>query len=228
MRLFYSYAHEDEELRKKLEKHLSPLRNQGAIDDWWDGDITAGAEWDAEIKERLNTADIILLLVSADFLSSDYIWRVEIEKAMQRHQAGEARVIPVILRPCDWQNSPFGKLQALPQNAKPITRWEDRDEAFLNVVEGIKKAISQATSVSSPQLDIKNSPLFSPDFLKQCEQELAHYIGPMASLILQDTLAENSQLSPPELIKALANEIPQPEQAQAFTQNLLLVISSNI
>jgi hypothetical protein len=254
MKIFYSYAHEDEELRKNLEKHLRPLRNQGVIDNWFDGDISAGTEWDAQIKEQLNTADIILLLISVDFLNSEYIWRVEVEKAMQRHQAKEARVIPIILRPCDWQDSPFSKLQALPKNAKPITKWDDSDEAFLEVVRGIKKAIlelqqqtSEAANILPPQpkaptfspemktdsesvvvtfsaSNIENSPLIAPEFLKYCQQELTRYIGPMASLILQDTLAENPQLSSEQLIKALANEIPNSEQARAFTRNLLSAI----
>ncbi|MEM7794112.1 MAG: TIR domain-containing protein [Cyanobacteria bacterium P01_C01_bin.118] len=81
----------------------------------------------------LKRADIILLLISADFIASDYCYEIELQQAMERHQAGEARVIPIILRPADWQNTPFSELQAFPTNAKPITSWSDRDEAWLNV-----------------------------------------------------------------------------------------------
>ncbi len=147
--LFYSYAHEDERLRNELEKHLSLMKRQRLISQWHDRNIGAGTEWANEINTRLNTARIILLLISPDFIASDYCYSIEMTRALERHQAGEARVIPIILRPTDLKNSPFSKLQALPKDAKPITRWKDRDEAFLNVAEGIRKAISDLTATSS-------------------------------------------------------------------------------
>lgn len=141
--VFFSYAHADEPLRDELAKHLSNLKRQGIITDWYDRDITAGTEWDDEIKTRLETADIILLLISADFMASDYIHNVEVERAVNRHKLGEARVIPVILRPVDWKEAPFSKFQALPKNAKPVTTWSNQDEAFLNVVQGIRTVAEQ-------------------------------------------------------------------------------------
>jgi hypothetical protein len=140
--LFISYAHEDEALRDELAKHLSLLVNQGIIKAWCDRDISAGAEWDVAIKQRLNAAQIILLLVSADFLASPYIWSVELQRAMERHEAGEARVIPVILRPADWESAPFGKLQALPKDGKAVTTWANRDEAFADIVRGIRQLVN--------------------------------------------------------------------------------------
>lgn len=139
--IFYSYSHKDEELREQLEKHLSILKRQDVITDWHDRKIDAGGEWGREIHEHLNTAHIILLLVSSDFLDSDYCYDIEMNRAMERHEAKEACVIPIILRSVDWEDAPFGKLQALPRDAKPVTKWEDQDDAFTNIARGIKKAI---------------------------------------------------------------------------------------
>ena len=108
--VFYSYSHEDEELRQQLENHLSILRRQGVITDWHYRQIGAGREWEGEIDAHLNTAHVILLLISSDFIASDYCYDVEMQRAMERHEAGEARVIPVILRPVDWEAAPFSHL----------------------------------------------------------------------------------------------------------------------
>src|SRR5205085_898249 len=113
--VFFSYAHADEALRDELEKHLALLKQQGLIAEWHDRSIGAGQEWAGAIDAHMDAADVILLLVSADFLHSDYCYGVEVERALQRHQLGEARVIPIILRPVDWHSAPFGRLQALPK-----------------------------------------------------------------------------------------------------------------
>src|SRR3954462_10521423 len=126
--LFYSYSHKDEALRKKLETHLTLLQNEGVISGWHDRRIAAGTEWDGAISENLDKAGIILLLVSADFLASRYCRDAEIKRAMERHEAGTARAIPVILRPCDWHTAPFGKLQALPKDGRAVTEWSNRDK----------------------------------------------------------------------------------------------------
>jgi TIR domain len=136
--VFYSYAHTDEALRTELDKHLSSLRREGVIAGWHDRRITAGTEWARAIDAHLQRAQIILLLVSADFLASDYCYDVELQRAMARHEAGAARVIPIILRAVDWQRAPFGKLQALPKDGRPIKSWSDPDEAFLDVARGIR------------------------------------------------------------------------------------------
>ncbi|MEX2247121.1 MAG: FxSxx-COOH system tetratricopeptide repeat protein, partial [Dehalococcoidia bacterium] len=143
--LFYSYSHRGEDLRDELERHLKILQREGAISNWHDRRITAGREWGGEISEHLESSGIILLLVSADFIASDYCWDVEVKRAIERHEAGTARVIPVILRDCDWHSAPFGKLQALPKDGKPITSWPNRDEAFADVARGIRKAIEELT-----------------------------------------------------------------------------------
>ena len=139
--VFFSYAHEDEKLRDKLANHLKLLQRQGLINAWYDRDISAGEEWKKEIEQQLNSAQIILLLISDDFLASDFCWSVELERAMRRHEAGEARVIPVILREVDWHGAPFGKLQALPKNAEPVMNWANIDQAFTDVARGIRKVV---------------------------------------------------------------------------------------
>lgn len=139
--IFFCYAREDEELRKRLEKQLRALKRQGIIDLWHDRAISAGTEWEREIDKHLNTAKIILLLVSPDFMDSDYCYSKEMLRAMDRHKRGDARVIPVILRPVYWQGAPFGELQALPTDAKAIISrdWQQLDDAFFDVAEGIRK-----------------------------------------------------------------------------------------
>ncbi|MCC5646944.1 toll/interleukin-1 receptor domain-containing protein [Nostoc sp. CHAB 5824] len=120
LKLFFSYSHKDETLRDELAKHLTILERQSVISSWHDRKILPGEEWDHQINDNLNTADIILLLISSDFLFSKYCWDVEVKKAIERHHAGEACVIPVILRSVDWSGATFAKLQALPKNAEPV------------------------------------------------------------------------------------------------------------
>jgi hypothetical protein len=143
VRTFLSYSHQDEALLRQLMKHLKPLEYQGIVQAWHDRRIAAGTMFDNEIDRELDQADLILLLISPDFVSSEYCWGKELARAMARHEGGEARVIPVILRPVDWRGSPFGKLLALPTDGRPITTWPDQDEAFLDVVRGIRASIEK-------------------------------------------------------------------------------------
>jgi hypothetical protein len=139
--ILFSYAREDEALRDELEKHLSTLKRSNRIVCWHDRHIRAGDTWSLEISSHLDTADIILLLVSANFLDSNYINAVEVKRALERHKKGEARVIPVILRRVDWTDETFAKLQALPRDADPVTEWPSRDAAFYDIAKEIKKVI---------------------------------------------------------------------------------------
>lgn len=141
--LFYSYSHKDEQLRGELEAHLSILKRQGVITDWNDRKISAGTEWKGEIDRHLNTARIILLLISSDFLASDYCYDIEMERAIARQESGEARVIPVILRPCDWSGGPFAKLAALPRHGKAVTSWPNQDQALEDIAVGIRTAVEE-------------------------------------------------------------------------------------
>ena len=139
--ILFSYAHKDEKLRNELEKGLSVLKRQNRIVCWHDRQISGGDPWEQAISSHLDTADIILLLVSRAFIASDYSNRVEVRYALERHEKGEVRVIPVILRQCDWHNEPFAKLQALPRDARPVTDWSNLDNALYDVVSGIKKVV---------------------------------------------------------------------------------------
>jgi hypothetical protein len=143
--IFFSYAHEDEALRDELEKHLSMLKREGLVRHWHDRRIAAGEKWGDEIDRHLEAAHLILLLISPDFLASEYCYEVEMKRALERHEAGEARVVPVILRPSDWASTPFGRLQALPSGGVPITKWSNRDDAFLSIAQGLRDAIGGAS-----------------------------------------------------------------------------------
>ncbi|MCY6489471.1 TIR domain-containing protein [Leptolyngbya sp. GGD] len=147
LKLFISYSHKDENLREKLNTHLKLLERQGVIGTWHDRMIPLGTEWAEEIDKNLNTADLILLLVSADFLASDYCYEKEMRRAIELHDQKIARVIPVILRSCDWESAPFGKLQGLPTvtggGIKPVTKWDDEDEVFTEIAKGIRKVATE-------------------------------------------------------------------------------------
>jgi hypothetical protein len=143
--VFFSYSHKDERMREKLETHLSALRRENVIAGWHDRKIMPGTEWKDQIDEHIETAHIILLLVSADFLNSDYCYDVELKRAISRHDGGEARVIPIILRPCDWLNTPFGKLQALPRDGKPVSDGATQDHAFNEIARGIRRVVEEMT-----------------------------------------------------------------------------------
>lgn len=152
--IFYVYSHKDEALREELEKHLCILKRQGLTIEWSDRRIGAGMEWSGEIQTHLNTSHIILLLVSPDFMVSDYCYDVEVKRAMERHQTGEACVIPIILRQVYWEGAPFGGLQALPKDAKPVlsSHWHDLDEAFFDVAQGIRRVVEELREKSSVNL----------------------------------------------------------------------------
>jgi ABC-type branched-subunit amino acid transport system substrate-binding protein len=146
--MFISYAHEDEPLRKQFEKHLSLLQRQGLVSAWHDRQITGGTNWAEVLDRHLNSASIILLLISADFLASDYCYGIEMRRALDRDKAGQAQVIPIFLRPVDWKDAPFAHLQALPTNTRAITTWNDRDEAWVDVVGGIRQVIMKPLLLS--------------------------------------------------------------------------------
>ena len=150
--VFFCYAHADEALRNELEKHLAGLLRQGVITTWHDRRITPGESLHGQIDDQLLSADIVLLLVSADFLGSDYCYDIEMTRAMERHERGEARVIPVILRPCDWHHAPFGGLMAVPPDGKPVVKHATLDDGFLEVAKAIRRVVgSIGAPVAAPR-----------------------------------------------------------------------------
>ena len=141
--LFYSYAHEDEPLRDELQGHLGILQRRGVIDAWHDRDIPPASDWAQEIDRHLQSADIVLLLVSADFIASDYIWGRELKFALERQASGDAQVIPILIRAVDIEDAPFSHLQGLPTDLRPVTSWPNRDEAWTDVAKGVRRAVKQ-------------------------------------------------------------------------------------
>ena len=148
--LFFSYSHKDEELRNELEAHLALLKRQGIISAWHDRRITAGGEIDQAISSELESAKIILLLVSAHFLASDYCYEKEMKRGLEKHNDGTAVVIPVILHPCDWHSAPFGNLRATPTDGKPVSMFANQQEAFSIVAKDIREATKVFLEPNAP------------------------------------------------------------------------------
>ncbi|MCP4990310.1 MAG: toll/interleukin-1 receptor domain-containing protein [Colwellia sp.] len=183
IKLFYSYSHKDETYREKLETHLSILRRSGYISEWHDRRISAGNDWEEDIDYNLEDSDLILLLVSSNFLASDYCYDTETIRALEKHESGEAVVIPIILSPCLWLESKLKKLQSLPRDNKAVSIFPNEDVAWLEVAEGILER------VKGLQLNPKEKPLVKAtskqsvdlcgliiDFLKEFD---AWYFSPL-------------------------------------------------
>lgn len=162
LELVFSYSHKDQSLRDELAAHLSPLEREGLISSWHDRRIAPGTDVDDEIGSRFERAKIIVLLVSSDFIASEYCYGREVSMALKRHETGDARVIPIILRPVDWTRTPFCRLLALPTDAKPVTSWTDRDAAFLDVAQGIRRAVQEVGSgtASTSPVELKIAEIF--------------------------------------------------------------------
>lgn len=144
--VFYSYSHKDERYRKQLETHLAILRRRGLIEDWSDRKIAPGADWKEEINLNLEKAKIVLLLVSANFLASDYCYETEMIFALERH-GKTCIVIPIIIKPCSWRESHFAHLQAVPRDGIPVINWRIKEEAWMDVENGIRRAIESHATV---------------------------------------------------------------------------------
>lgn len=142
IKVFISYAREDSNYVYELSRHLTGLIRNGLIEAWTDLGTLPGSEPDTEIRAQLEAADIIIFLISPDFIYSDYIHDVEIKKSIERYDKGEIQIVPIIVRPCDFNSFFFKKFQALPQNAKAISTWDDKDEAWSNILEGLKRVIN--------------------------------------------------------------------------------------
>lgn len=143
IRIFFCYTDKDKKLFEKLQNHLKSFIKSGIIESWSHQNISAGTDWETEIIRQLNQAQIILLLVSDSFLASDRCYGQEMKRALERHDMGEARVIPILLRPVYLQYEPFRKLQALPSNGKPVIKWSVKDDAFVNIAEGIADVLRE-------------------------------------------------------------------------------------
>jgi hypothetical protein len=187
IKLFFSYSHKDEILRHELVNHLRILTREGVISSWDDRKVLPGDEWDHQIHAQLRGADIVLLLISVDFIASDYCNDVEVRIALQRHEEGDVCVIPIILRAVDWTRAPFSKLQALPTNGKPVTSYADRDEAFLDVAQGIRKVAETLRAQRKQKWEEKQNTL---NQYKQKVEEILSSSHGRISVIARDTLQE--------------------------------------
>ncbi|MBD2560091.1 MULTISPECIES: SUMF1/EgtB/PvdO family nonheme iron enzyme [Nostoc] len=196
VRVFISYSHKDEHLRDSLATHLSNLQWQGIISSWYDRQLTAGTEWDDKIKTELESADIILLLISPDFIASKYCRDIEIPMALQRHESKQAYVVPVILRPFDWFDAPFAKLQAFPKDAKAVTSWENRDEAFVTVTQGIRTAAKQMLDYRKQLAEQKQ--VIQAQYLQKVEEVLSDGVISIVERDTLDELRESLGLTPEE------------------------------
>lgn len=243
-RLFYSYSTRDESLRRELEAHLATLQHDGVLAPWSCRAILAGADWDGEIRAHLDSADVILLLVSADFLSSSYIRSTELSRALQRHSSGEAVVVPVVLRPCDWKTQRFASLQALPTGGKPVTKTRPRDDAWTDIAVGIRrlledrrKALSSTgspriTAVGSTDWDLVPFDTVREEVRSACKALLdAQEMG--RSMHEVDALAEIRDLAPNFVTRSIdvrrvaASDVSSIASKLSLASILELVLSNN-
>jgi hypothetical protein len=150
LRVFYSYSHHDRRMLERLYAHMVMLRREGLITEWYDAAIDAGSEWRDEIARELEAADVIVLLVSADFLVSEFCYEHEMRRAVERAHQGDALVIGVMLRAVDgWERTPFAEFQVVPQDGRPISKWSDADDAYKHVVERIRAALGDRLDAGS-------------------------------------------------------------------------------
>lgn len=143
LKVFLSYSHKDEDIKESLDAHLTTLKRCGFIDTWDDRKIQGGEEWDSLIKKQVLEADIILLLISANFIASEYIWKKELSLAIERHEKKEAVVVPIFIKPCDWTGLAFSKIQGIPRNGMPVTKYPDYDEALMEVAKGVRMIVDK-------------------------------------------------------------------------------------
>jgi hypothetical protein len=151
VKVFISYSHADEKYRRDFEKHVAILQRQGKFAGWHDREIRPGNVWAGVISGHLDDAQVVILLISPDFVASRYCWDVEMKRALEKHELGEAVVVPIVIRPTDYEGAPFESLQMLPTDARPVSAWKDPDEAWVDVVKGIRRVcqgFTQATDAN--------------------------------------------------------------------------------
>lgn len=170
-KLFISYSHRDEGLKNELISHLAPLKRQGLVSIWHDRRLTPGDRLDDEISQNLEDADIIVMLISSDFVQSEYCFGREMQRALERHEACDARAISIIVRPCHFHGLQIANFVLLPTDAKAVTTWSDRDSAWVDVVNGIRAAIERQAVISFPRSATAQPP--SPTVVPAIGQRLA-------------------------------------------------------
>ncbi|MGD1861787.1 MAG: toll/interleukin-1 receptor domain-containing protein [Leptolyngbyaceae cyanobacterium] len=170
LKVFVSYSHKDEPLKDELVVFLKALQNLGKISIWQDRAIDAGSEWNQAILQAFDSADIILLLITARFIGSDFCFSKEMSRALMHHEEKTARVIPIIMTPCAWQQMPFAKLQILPTDGKPVVEWRSQDAGLDNVMRGITRVVDKLHGVQPAVDDGWGAPLSPPPNIQMAER----------------------------------------------------------
>ncbi len=173
IKVFYCYTHEDQEYRAQLEAHMANLKRLYNLQTWFDRDILPGDQGEKVSESHLDSADLIFLLISPAFMSSDYSYHTEMMRALKRHERGEARVIPVLVRSVHWDNAPFSTIHALPSNSIPIARWPDPDDAFYDVVRGVERTIKSLLAAREAQTWLEKGDMLKD--LKQYQEAVEAY-----------------------------------------------------
>ena len=156
MKAFISYSHKDAEMLEMLHKHLTQLQRDGIISAWTDQEILPGGNVDQIISTSLETSDLFIALISPDYIASKYCYDQEFQKALKMQEQGNLIIIPIIIEPCDWLNTPFKKFKALPKDGKEISTWENRNTAFLDIIQNIRKLILSPTTSKNSQIELKS------------------------------------------------------------------------
>lgn len=155
---FISYSHKDAEILSRLHTHLAVLRRSGQISGWYDRSILAGGVIDTEISKELENCNLFLAIVSPDFLDSSYCYEKEMNRAFERHDAGQIRLIPIIVEPCDWIHTPLSRFKALPKDGKPISEWPNPNNAYQDIVSELRRIVSDLESKQRPNLQNEDLP----------------------------------------------------------------------
>lgn len=168
MKAFISYSHQDSSMLEILHKHLSQLQRDGTISTWTDEAIPAGGNLEKNISSALTSSNLFISLLSPDYISSNYCFEKEFEKALDMQEREQIIIIPIILEPCDWHNTPFSKFKALPKDGKAISTWENKNTAFLDVIQNIRKLVEAADNTKITSTVLSSSPVtFSRNFRVQ-------------------------------------------------------------
>lgn len=232
IRIFFSYAHEDEKFRKELEKHLSFLKRSKKIIGWHDRRISAGANWEQEINDNIDQAQVILMLISPDFINSDYCYETESIRALEKHNKGEALVIPIIIRPCLWTETPFKNLQALPTDGVPVSTSPNPDEAWLNVAKGLLEVVNERIKrneaaaadveeiITTPVSEKTENREHEDQILKFLSAYKKYWFSPIKIKSMADKVPETKDLTSLEVSRII-------EYCEALVQKGLLNIMLN-
>lgn len=158
MKVFISYSHRDTAALERLHTHLAVLRRENMIDEWYDREILGGGDFSAAIAQRMDESELFLLLVSPDFLNSTYCYDIEMTRALEKHATGQARVVPIIVEPCDWRSTPLGRLKALPRDGEPVAGWANANEAYLDVVQELRRIVQTGVQRTKPTPGVASAP----------------------------------------------------------------------